>query len=214
MTKHMWKCHRREYERDRNIRYFELKHKIEQQRSQQLRPVQQLPQQPQQLPQQPQQLPQQQQQLPQQSQQSQQIQGQGLQPPHHLQEQQQQLQQQQEEEFQQVLQQLQQLQPQEEEESWNNLNYTTYIPPYHIDEEEYLNRAVDAVEELALQDHIDEEEYLNRAVDACLKFPLISIGAGSKTASVTQIPLSLSTLLSTHKPIEEEKSSENHYTRQ
>jgi hypothetical protein len=43
MTKHMWKCHRREYERDRNIRYFELKHKIEQQRSQQLRPVQQLP---------------------------------------------------------------------------------------------------------------------------------------------------------------------------
>jgi predicted SprT family Zn-dependent metalloprotease len=56
----------------------------------------------------------------------QQIQGQGLQPPHHLQEQQQQ---QQEEEFQQVVQQLQQLQPQEEEESWDNLNYTTYIPP-------------------------------------------------------------------------------------
>jgi hypothetical protein len=105
----MWKCHRREYERDRNIRYFELKHKIEQQRSQQLRPVQQLPQQPQQLPQQ--------------SQQPQQIQGQGLQPPH-------QEQQQQQEEFQQVLQQLQQLLPQEEDlESWDNLNYATYIPP-------------------------------------------------------------------------------------
>ncbi|KAH0821257.1 hypothetical protein GEV33_001534 [Tenebrio molitor] len=117
MTKHMWKCHRREYERDRNIRYFELNHKIEQ-----LRPVQQLPQQPQQLPQQPQQLPQQPQQLPQQSQQPQQIQGQGLQPPH-------QEQQQQQEEFQQVLQQLQQLLPQEEEESWDNLNYATYIPP-------------------------------------------------------------------------------------
>jgi hypothetical protein len=115
MTKHMWKCHRREYERDRNIRYFELKHKIEQQRSQQLRPVQQLPLQPQQLPQQPQQ-------LPQQSQQPQQIQGQGLQPPH-------QEQQQQQEEFQQVLQHLQQLLPQEEEESWDNLNYATYIPP-------------------------------------------------------------------------------------
>ncbi|KAH0811193.1 hypothetical protein GEV33_011598 [Tenebrio molitor] len=123
MTKHMWKCHRREYERDRNIRYFELKHKIEQQRSQQLRPVQQLPQQPQQLPQQPQQLPQQPHQPPQQSQQPQQIQGEGLQPPHQEQQQQQQ------EEFQQVLQQLQQLLPQEEEESWDNLNYATYIPP-------------------------------------------------------------------------------------
>jgi hypothetical protein len=38
-----------------------------------------------------------------------------------------------------------------------------------------------------------------------LKFPLISIGAGSKTASVTQLPLLLSTSLSTHKPIEKEK---------